>query len=362
MSNTAKDIIIPKTPGIFRTIFLYTGQGESTLMVIPDGANYKYILVDCDQDHEPYEIDIAKMLKDLFDNGQSLDVYINTHPHKDHLGGIKEIYDAVSIDEVWHSNHKPGADKHKGPYADFLTVLKAVGDDNTYLLKGTNTPNKIRKKDDSEILKKLGDVDYIVLSPAEYLCEDIEEKDADERDRRIHEQCAVVKFSYGNPVKSVMITGDSDKTAWKDHITSYHKAKLPADVLSGSHHGSRTFFKDTEDDEDIYEDHIKEIKPTYLIISAPAQEDSPHDHPHDDAMELYKKYVDDEDIFHLGQDSQKYCVIVDISKDGNIDVQIDYDLVEEYGQKPEDDPDGEEEKESVNIAVKTSRIDNKPMG
>ena len=29
----------------------------------------------------------------------------------------------------------------------------------------------------------------------------------------------------------VMITGDSDKTAWKEHITDYHKDNLPAKVL-----------------------------------------------------------------------------------------------------------------------------------
>ena len=46
MSNTARDIIIPTEPSIFRTIFLYVGQGDSTLLAVPDGDQYKYVLID----------------------------------------------------------------------------------------------------------------------------------------------------------------------------------------------------------------------------------------------------------------------------------------------------------------------------
>lgn len=35
----AEKIIKPTKAGIFRTVFLYTGQGESSLLVIPTGTN-----------------------------------------------------------------------------------------------------------------------------------------------------------------------------------------------------------------------------------------------------------------------------------------------------------------------------------
>jgi len=209
----------------------------------------------------------------------------------------------------------------------------------------------------------LGEIDYVVLSPAKYLCEDITDEDADTRDKRIHEQCGVIKFTYGNPAKSIMITGDSDKEAWMEHITDYHKEKLPADVLSASHHGSRSFFKDGEGDEDIYEDHIEEIKPTYLIVSAPKREDSPHKHPHKDAMELYKKHVDEDGIFHLG--SEPYSVIVDIDQSGNMEVQTDTELIAEYGGGKDDgggDKNESRDFSSIGILPSRTKIDNKPMG
>lgn len=362
----AEKVLKPKKAGIFRSIFLYTGQGETTLLIIPTGPNvsdYMYVLLDSDLDKEEYEINLVRMFKDLFSKEGQLSVFINTHPHDDHLGGIREIYDEIGFQEVWHPNHKPG--KMKGDsFKDFEYVLKKVGKKNEYHLKGTNSPNKIQTTDDKEVIKKLGNVGYIVLSPAEYLCDEIDDEKPEVRYNRIHEQCGVLKFTYGKKAKSILFTGDSDKEAWKSHITDYHTDKLPSTVLSASHHGSRTFFKVNEDDEDIYTDHIEKIQPNYLIISAPKQEDSPHDHPHDDAMDLYKDYIDEDGIFHLGDGP--YSVIVDIDDDGNLSVDTDTELIDAYA---DDNDDGGGEKKDRNMSKastfvipSTTRIDNKPMG
>jgi len=362
--TVAERVIKPTIAGIFRTVFLYTGQGESTLLVIPTGSNladYMYVLVDCDRDKEPNEIDLVDMFKDLFKTSGKLSIFINTHPHNDHIGGIKDVYDEINFSEVWHSNHKPGG-VHKTKYKDFQYVLGKVGKSNEYFLFGSNDLNKIRRSDDKEVNKKLGLIDFQVISPAEYLCDDIEEADADERNRRIHEQCGVIKFTYGKDAKSILITGDSDKTAWKEHITDYHMDNLPSYVLSASHHGSRTFFKDSEEDKNVYETHIENIKPTYLIISSPKQKDSPHGHPHDDALELYQKHVEKDCILHLGENI--VSVIVDIDSDGNIEVNFDKELIEAYGKGNDDSGSDDSDKSARNIFIgsQTSRIDNKPMG
>ncbi|HRI32855.1 MAG TPA: MBL fold metallo-hydrolase [Saprospiraceae bacterium] len=360
--NVAERIIKPTKPNVFRTVFLYTGQGESTLFVIPTGSNiddYKYVLLDSDRDKEPNEIDLINMFKDLFKTKGKLDVFINTHPHNDHIGGIKDVYDEIKFSEVWHSNHKPGK-KHKDKYEGLKYVIDKVGKKNEYFLYGTNDINKIRTSDDKEVIKKLGNIDYQVLSPAEYLSEDINEENQDVRDARIHEQCGVIKFTYGKEPKSIMITGDSDKEAWKEHITKYHKEVLPSIVLSSSHHGSRSFFKKGKDDDNPYEEHIKKIAPTYLIISAPKQKDSPHGHPHDDAMEIYKKYVEEDGIFHLG--SKPYSVIIDIDDNGNIEIKTDEELIETYGKGNDDGEDGGAENTNIYVKPQTTRIDDKPMG
>jgi beta-lactamase superfamily II metal-dependent hydrolase len=358
MASKAKEIIIPAT-GVFRVVFLYVGQGDAAILVIPEGASFRYVLLDNNIDRSAGGINTEELLKDLLDDG--LDVFINTHPHKDHTEGIEAIHKATPVKEVWHSGHVPGKDSDSA-YQEMRWVIKAIGPDNEYKLFGTNSTNKVRKADGtSEVSKPLGDITYQVLSPAEYLCEDIAEGEDAERDRRIHEHCAVIKLSYGNPTKHILITGDADREAWEEHIMPYHKDAVKANVLSAVHHGSRTFFKFHGDDEDVYETHIETIAPEYVIVSAPKQKESKHDHPHDDAMKLYKKHVADEaNVLHSGKNRES--IIVDIHPNGSLLVTPDTELVKAY-----DNEDGGGDKPGSRSAAVISsrpstRLDEKPMG
>lgn len=367
MQNVAQKVITPSKPGVFRTVFLYTGQGESTLLVIPTSLysnEYMYVLIDCDEDYEKNEVDIMTLLLDLLGKGRKLDVFINTHPHKDHLAGLKIIYDAVGIKEIWHSNHKPAGQKHDDAYGQLKYALSKIGNQNEYHLKGTNDSNKIKTRGDVEVIKKLGLIDFIVLSPAEFVCEDIGGEDEDARNRRIHEQCGVIKLSYYG--KHILITGDSDKVAWQDHITGYHADKLPSDILSASHHGSRTFFKNNKEDKDIFKRHIELIAPKHLIVSAPKVLDSQHDHPHKDALEIYREFLDESEIFHLGnEDGDPYCVIADIEPGGKLSINFDFDLINEYGRKDTDKNNSGNQGFNKGIYINTgvgTRLDEKPMG
>jgi hypothetical protein len=214
----------------------------------------------------------------------------------------------------------------------------------------------------------IGNAQYNVLSPAKHVADEIADEDDDTRYRRIHEHCAVIRFKYGSPETAhVMITGDSDKCAWSEHITDYHGAgdenRLSSDVLSASHHGSRTFFKTSEDDKEPYRRHMELIEPDYLIISAPPKGESPFDHPHDDALELYKEYVEEDNILHTGDG--KKTVFVDIYSNGKFEVTDDSgELAEEYGFKGEDDDDGGDDDSSKSRGpfIIAPKIDQRPMG
>lgn len=353
MTNIAKDVIIPIGPNVFRTIFLYVGQGDSTLLVVPDGDNYKYVLIDSNYDEDAGGIDVVKLLEDLFQGQQKgLDVYVNTHPHKDHLGKVKEIYENIGIDQLWHSGHKPGGD-HKDAYKDLEFVIKNLGDKNVFRLRGSRDDNKL---DEKEVV--LGDINYNILAPADYVSDEIEDEKPDERYRRIHEQCGVIQFKYGQDEKQIIITGDADYNAWKEHITQYHKDRLPSTVLSAVHHGSRSFFwKDSNTDIDPYCEHFDNINPTYIIVSAPKEKESKHDHPHKEAMDLYMEKVGEDNVFHLGD--KRECIIVDIYDNGEIDLYPDDDLTAKYGKKNGSKGGGGNK---VVIPPPISKIDKKPMG
>lgn len=355
MANVAKNVIKPKEAEQFRIVFLFTGQGDSTILAVPTGKgvdDYTYILVDSDLDKEKNEVNIPKMLKDLL-GGDKLKVYINTHPHKDHTGGIKEIYEEIGIEEVWHSNHKAKG-KSKVSDEELAYVLSKVGKTNEFLLKGTNSTNQLRDSKDSEVTHKVGLIDYQVFSPAEYVCDDIEGEKEEGRRRRIHEQCGVFKFTYKG--KSILFTGDANKAAWQDHITHYYKNDLAADVVTASHHGSRTAFKTDENDENPFEKHLVYIGAETLVISAPTQKDSPHDHPHDDAMKIYKKYFDDDNIYHLAEEpggDEPFCLVITIDKTGKLyPPTIDKALIAAYSDN--DDSEKEEQKKKNTTSFVTS--------
>jgi len=352
MRNKAKEIIIPEK-NVLRIIFLYVGQGDSTLLVVPSGEEHKFALVDSNQDDSLGGINIVKLLKDLFkDEDRKLDVYINTHPHKDHLGGIKDIYNEVGINQLWHSGHKPGGE-HKEVYKGLKYVIDNIGEENVFCLKGSREENKL---DDKEV--KLGDINYNVLAPAEYVSDDIEDEKPEDRYKRIHEQCAIVRFKYGEKEKQILITGDADYEAWTKHITDYHKDRLPSFVLGAVHHGSNSFFwKGEIDEEDPYKKHLDVINPKYIIVSAPKSKESKHNHPHKEAMGLYKEKVGSDNLHHLGKNRE--CIIVDIKEDGNIELYPDDSLVEAYGINKSDE-NGDEDKKIYPGVV--SKIDRKPMG
>jgi competence protein ComEC len=77
---------LPPPTGL-RVTFLDVGQGDSTLLQVPEGA----ILVD----EGPPEADVAGQLERL--GVQRLDAIVLTHPQRDHVGGAATVLDRVRV-------------------------------------------------------------------------------------------------------------------------------------------------------------------------------------------------------------------------------------------------------------------------
>jgi len=310
----ADDILGPLESDTMRVLFLYVGQGEATLVLMPDGnGHHLSMLVDCNRGVALRGIDLPKLLQDVLpkDNAghPALDVFANTHPHSDHLGGLDDIRKAVQVGAVWHSGHKPSA-THEGPHGDLQALIKEVlGRGGAEIkLKGSRFPTT------------WGTGEVHVLSPADWVVEEIADETPEQRDARIHDQCTVLRLAYGTGRSKtrVLLTGDSDKQAWI-RITGYHGKpednRVQSHVLSASHHGSYTFFKDRDDDPEPYEEHLTAIAPQRVVISAPDPKDSKHGHPDQDAVERYEKAVGKDSIHHMG--SRGWSFFVDAYADGS---------------------------------------------
>lgn len=337
MANVATQIIWPTDSTILvRVVVLNVGQGDSAIVLVAEGESYRTLLVDINM-HSKLGIDVPKLVADLVGKN-GLDVFINTHPHNDHLCGVTELSDAVDIREVWHSGHVPGKED-RDAYDNLQKVIKktkkSYGDSAEVLLLASKSPVAI------------GEAEYYILSPAKYVVDSVSGETEGGRRKRIHEQCAVLKF--GLPRRWIMLTGDADRDAWELHIAKYHKDRIQADVLAAAHHGSRSFFKH-EEEEEPYLDALQGIAPTHVILSAPKSNESRHEHPHPDAVELYEDEVGAEGMHHTGKD--RHSFICDIFRDGSFEVTPDDGKLFEAYPYAADDPDDGETK---SVSLQNSR-------
>lgn len=364
MPTTAERILKPTDPSIFRTAFLYVGQGDCTLHIIPDGQGGSlYVLVDINTDRARGGIDVVQLLEDLLPrvNGKpTLDVFINTHPHNDHICGLDRLRERIRVKEVWHTGFTPSK-KHEESYGQLRALIDDIvareGENAEFEYQGTRAK------------KYLGLVCTEIISPAKHVKDEINSLTGDERDARIHEHCGVFRLGYGAQPKHVLMTGDSDKAAWQEHILGpdeYHGERISAAVLSASHHGSRTFFKTNEDDPEPYTRHMELITPRWVVISSPTQDESPHGHPHDDALKLYREHILEgraENVLTLGE--RKECRIYDVYNSGeNVMDSDNGELVDVYGfGDDEDDGHGRNGgRENASAAVITRVDSGHPMG
>ncbi|GAI94873.1 unnamed protein product, partial [marine sediment metagenome] len=109
-----------------------------------------------------------------------------------------------------------------------------------------------------------------------------------------------------------------------------------------------------------YLDALHQISPTYVVISAPTSKESPHNHPHDDAISLYIEQVkDEENVLHTG--ARRHSFICDIYRDGELGIQEDNGtLAEEYGLVSGTETGGR--KSSVFVPPVVPPVDSRPMG
>lgn len=326
--NVARDLLWPTdTKIVIRACFLYVGQGSSILLLIRDGDLYRAVLIDSNLDTAAGGIDVPRMLLELLEDN-TLHLFINTHPHDDHLKGIKRIHEELSVENVWHSGHVPSK-KYGEHHPELVALIDAVKKKNK---------DAVRELEGSNTALDLLDAKAHVLAPAVHVKDDVNDEDPDVRYRRIHENCAVIRFSVGLGDGSLLVTGDADLCAFQAHITEYHKDHLPSTILDASHHGSRTFFVDDEEDEP-YMDALEAINPQWVVVSAPTVEESRHCHPHEFAMKLYREHVGADHVLHTGKERETF--FFDIFEDGTVsEAQSDNgDLADEYGLSAKGDGD-----------------------
>jgi beta-lactamase superfamily II metal-dependent hydrolase len=274
-----------------KVIFVDVGQGDCTLLQLPDG---RFMLVDIYRcpDHG---IDVFKLLEDVLPEGsdgrRKLDILAITHAHDDHITGIGELYERFEIEWLWvpqHEDRKQIA-KHFG---DYQAVVDKHPEDKVLRPQGSRTP--LNEKD-PDCYSLGGGVTFRCFSPPGYIEID-ESLDEEKAKQVVHENCLVLKIEHAG--HSAVLTGDSDVACWK-RVEDYYPAEtkadvLDADVLHASHHGSRTFVKESDEDSEPWLDVLQLISPAKVVVSV--GENNRHDHPDEDMMAIYREESGDDGV------------------------------------------------------------------
>jgi competence protein ComEC len=96
--------------------FIDVGQGDSILVKTPHNT---YFLIDTGS--RSHASTLINFLNDL--NVYTLEAFIATHPHEDHIGGCQELFDEFNIQSVYH----PGYTSTSATYQRFLTSAENEG-------------------------------------------------------------------------------------------------------------------------------------------------------------------------------------------------------------------------------------------
>jgi competence protein ComEC len=214
------------------------GQGESLLMVTPSG---KRVLLDSGGllGFSRSEFDVGEEVTSsyLWNRGiDHLDAVAFSHPHSDHLQGMRAVIANFRPRELWMGAEIDNSLTHDVERAceeyGVTLVRRSAGETFTY-----------------------GDVKFAVLSPAQDLVPD---------PRQLDDSSMVLRASYG--ATSVLLPGDAHKKL---------EARLPAnslgsDLLKIGHHGSSTSTSP---------EFLLAVHPKFALISAGRNNQFRHPRP-----------------------------------------------------------------------------------
>jgi competence protein ComEC len=214
-------------PGVLEVTAIDVGQGDSLLIVTPEG---KTILLDSGgfggQSHSDFDVGEEVVSPYLWSRGiRYLDAVAISHPHSDHIGGMRSVIGNFRPREFWY-----GLDSPTPEFTELAATARAFG--------VTFRPRAAGESFD------FGGVHFRVLNPQPGTV-------ATNRDQ--DDESMVLHLQYGGT--SALLVGDSHK-----RIEEIMEGEDPqANLLKIGHHGSATSSSP---------EFLRAVSPQFAVVSA----------------------------------------------------------------------------------------------
>lgn len=214
-NNQNQNDYINTNNDLLKVHYLDVGQGDSIFVELP---NNETMLIDAAESYQSENI--INYLKNL--NYQKIDYVIGTHPHTDHIGGLKNIINTFEIGKIFMP-------KVVSTTKTYESILMAIKDKNLKI----NTAKAGTSIIDTDDLK----INILAPNNSTYT--------------ELNNYSVVTKITYGTT--KFLFMGDAEKLS-ENEI----KENVTADVIKIGHHGSNTSSSI---------DFIKKVNAKYGIIS-----------------------------------------------------------------------------------------------
>ena len=214
-NNQNQNDYINTNNDLLKVHYLDVSQGDSIFIELP---NNETMLIDAAESYQSENI--INYLKNL--NYQKIDYVIGTHPHTDHIGGLKDIINTFEIGKIYMP-------KVVSTTKTYESLLMAIKDKNLKI----NTAKAGTSIIDTDALK------INILAPNNSIYTEL------------NNYSVVTKITYGTT--KFLFMGDAEKLS-ENEI----KENVTADVIKIGHHGSNTSSSI---------DFIKKVNAKYGIIS-----------------------------------------------------------------------------------------------
>lgn len=329
--------------------FYPVGNADCTLVKLENGRT---IIIDCcfremtnDKDGNPTIFDVKNDLLNELNktNGHPyVDLFINTHPHDDHMTGFADHFycgnpddyddekdkNKVIIGELWvtpttftnkiadtvkclrkeakrRRSLYDGDEEYKGSEGNYLHIV-GYDQDKEFDTRYGYVPGTIVKKANGHSFNWL---EIFIHAPFK---EDVTDS-KDSGDKNLTSIVMQLGFRIEGKddfVCKAIFGGDAEHPVWT-HIIANNKdeEKLKWNLLLAPHHCSWTFFGSDSKSDDISESAETMLKDyqigesAHIISSSDKIEDNDNNPPSYNAMKQYKKHLKDKDNFHCVADT-----------------------------------------------------------